>query len=207
MEAFYQTVGNEAEAELTERRSRFIGRIQSVTSEEEALEYIQTVKKRCWDASHNVSAFILRKGNLSRSSDDGEPQGTAGSPVLEVLKKEALTDVCLTVTRYFGGVLLGAGGLVRAYSGTASLTVAAATIVRFVLCQKLQITCNYGFYQKLMRTLQDWEAVVVDSAFTEEVALTLLMPQTQLARCLAALTELSAGQVKPLLLEQVFHSF
>ena len=114
--AVYKTIRNAAEDEFVEKRSRFIGHALPVTTEEEALAFIAEMKSKYWDASHNVYAYILREGGIQRFSDDGEPQGTAGIPTLDVLRKEGLTDLVVVVTRYFGGILLGGGGLVRAYS-------------------------------------------------------------------------------------------
>ncbi|HBN81058.1 MAG TPA: YigZ family protein, partial [Ruminococcaceae bacterium] len=119
----YLTVRREASAEFTERRSRFIGCAKPVGTEKDALSFLNTIRSKHWDASHNVYAYALRSGQLRRYSDDGEPQGTAGIPVLDVLVKSGLVDTAVVVTRYFGGVLLGAGGLVRAYSHAASLAV------------------------------------------------------------------------------------
>ncbi len=124
--ADYKTVRAAASGELTEKRSRFIGYCKPVSTEEEATAFIASIRSRHWDARHNVYAYSLREGNLRRYSDDGEPSGTAGMPVLDVLQKSGVTDVCVVVTRYFGGVLLGTGGLVRAYSQAARLGLNAA---------------------------------------------------------------------------------
>ena len=125
----YRTVKNEAEDEFVERRSRFIGRVKPVKTEEDAVSFIRACKSKYWDASHNVYAYSLREGSVRRYSDDGEPQGTAGVPVLEVLQKSGVTDLVVVVTRYFGGVLLGAGGLVRAYSDATAQALARASRV------------------------------------------------------------------------------
>ena len=116
MKEFYNTVARFAAAEITEKRSRFIASVQPVTTEEEALAFLNAQRQKYWDASHNVYAYILEQNQIMRYSDDGEPGGTAGLPVLDMLKKEALTNLIVVVTRYFGGILLGTGGLVHAYS-------------------------------------------------------------------------------------------
>ena len=115
----YKTVKDIGIAEIVEKRSRFIASVRPVSSEEDALEYLNMLKQKYWDARHNVYAYIIRENNIMRYSDDGEPSGTAGVPVLDILKREELTDVIVVVTRYFGGILLGTGGLVHAYSKAA----------------------------------------------------------------------------------------
>ncbi len=136
--ADYKTVRAAASGELTEKRSRFIGYCKPVSTEEEATAFIASIRSRHWDARHNVYAYSLREGNLRRYSDDGEPSGTAGMPVLDVLQKSGVTDVCVVVTRYFGGVLLGTGGLVRAYSQAARLGLNAAQVVPALLLYALR---------------------------------------------------------------------
>ena len=140
----YRTVKNEAEDEFVERRSRFIGRVKPVKTEEDAVSFIRACKSKYWDASHNVYAYSLREGSVRRYSDDGEPQGTAGVPVLEVLQKSGVTDLVVVVTRYFGGVLLGAGGLVRAYSHGAKIALDAGRIITMALCQTAELVCDYN---------------------------------------------------------------
>ena len=132
----YRTVSQEAKEEFTEKRSRFIGWIKPVKTEEEAIEYINAIKSQHWDAKHNVYAYSLREGQISRYSDDGEPQGTAGVPVLEVLTHSGVTDAVIVVTRYFGGILLGTGGLVRAYSHAASIALKSAGVVIMRPCHQ-----------------------------------------------------------------------
>ena len=144
--AQYKTVLQEAQDDFVEKRSRFIGYVRPVSTEAEALAFIAEKKSKHWDASHNVYAYILRDGGVMRYSDDGEPQGTAGIPVLDVLQKSGVTDVVVVATRYFGGILLGGGGLVRAYSHTASIALQAAGIVTMRECLMLEVLCDYGQY-------------------------------------------------------------
>ena len=125
----YKTVTMDTSDEFVEKRSRFIGYIRPVKTEEEAIAFINQIKSKHWDATHNVYAYCLREGQVKRYSDDGEPQGTAGIPTLDVLLKSEVTDVVVVTTRYFGGILLGGGGLVRAYSHAASLALAKAQVV------------------------------------------------------------------------------
>ena len=145
MEAAYKTVAREAHAEFVEKKSRFIGHVKPVTTEEEAQAFVAALKKQYWDATHNVYAYVLRSG-ARRFSDDGEPQGTAGMPTLDVLQKAGLTDCVVVVTRYFGGILLGAGGLVRAYSHGALLAAAAGEIVEMRPCTVVEAVCDYAQY-------------------------------------------------------------
>ena len=171
------------------------GYLQPVTSEEQAVAFINAKKAEHWDATHNVYAYILREGQTRRYSDDGEPQGTAGIPVLEVLQREGLTDLVAVVTRYFGGVLLGAGGLVRAYSHAAKLAVDAAERMTMSECTELALAFGYDWYGKLLHILPQFEAQVLSSDFGAQVQLRLLLRDSQLHPFEKALTELTAAQV------------
>lgn len=165
----YKTVKGEYVFELTEKRSRFIATLIHIESEEQASEYISAFRSRYWDARHNVYAYSLAEGNLKRFSDDGEPHGTAGKPVLDVIEGAGLKNVLLVVTRYFGGVLLGTGGLVRAYSGVAQGVVAAADIKTMTLCREIEIECDYPLFDNLENILKGIEGGVLDTQFTNNV--------------------------------------
>ena len=165
----YRTVKNEAEDEFVERRARFIGRVKPVKTEEDAVSFIRACKSKYWDASHTVYAYSLREGSVRRYSDDGEPQGTAGVPVLEVLQKSGVTDLVVVVTRYFGGVLLGAGGLVRAYSHGAKIALDAGRIITMALCQTAELVCDYNQYGRLLSLIPEAGGVVTDTQFTDVV--------------------------------------
>lgn len=191
----YRTIARAAEDEFTEKRSRFIGAIQPVTTEEEALAFIHARSKNYWDARHNVYAYILDGGSLCRFSDDGEPQGTAGMPVLDVLRKEGLTDCAVVVTRYFGGILLGGGGLVRAYSHAAKLAVDAGGVVVMRPCTAGQITCDYAQYGWVPALLMQSGGQVTDTDFAEVVTVHFTLPQENLGAVQTALTDRSAGQL------------
>ena len=166
----YFTVKNEANAEFTEKRSRFIGHIKPVSTREEAEEFIARKKSEYWDARHNVYAYVIREGNFQKYSDDGEPQGTAGFPALDVLQKEGVTDCVVVVTRYFGGVLLGTGGLTRAYSRAAKLALNAGEKIEMLLCDEMEVACDYAFYGKLSSFLPDFGAIVLSADFSENVS-------------------------------------
>ena len=189
----YRTVRQEAADEFVERRSRFIGTIKPVTTEEDALAFIADRKKQYWDAKHNVYAYILREGQIRRYSDDGEPQGTAGMPVLDVLQKEGLTDCVVVVTRYFGGILLGGGGLVRAYSHAARLAVDAGERLEMRPCALLSIDCDYAQYGRVAPLVAELGGVTDDTIYTEAVRLEFHLPHEQLPLLRTRLTDLSAG--------------
>ncbi len=191
----YLTVAQEAAAEFTEKRSRFIATVRPVTTEEEAVSFIQELKSRYWDARHNVYAYRIREGQIQRYSDDGEPQGTAGMPTLDVLQKSDLTDVAVVVTRYFGGILLGGGGLVRAYSHTTSLGVEAAGIIRMCPCRLCTLTCEYHEYGKLASLIPANGGVVDDAVFEENVRIDFHIDSSLTDRLVNEVSEITAGKV------------
>ena len=192
----YRTVKNEAEDEFVERRSRFIGRVKPVKTEEDAVSFIRACKSKYWDASHNVYAYSLREGSVRRYSDDGEPQGTAGVPVLEVLQKSGVTDLVVVVTRYFGGVLLGAGGLVRAYTQAVKegLDHCETGIMRKG-CE-LEVTTDYNDVGKLQYYFGQQGIVPADSIYAENVKFILLVPVEKEDSLRKNLTETTCGKVK-----------
>lgn len=173
----YLTLKKEAFSEFTEKRSRFIGYAKPVTTQEEAVDFINTIRAKHWDATHNVYAYVLREGQSRRYSDDGEPSGTAGVPVLDVLIKENITDCVVVATRYFGGVLLGAGGLVRAYSHTSKIAVEAAGIVKMSVCSEMTVQCDYTFYGRITSLIPEFGGVIEDTAFAENVLVTFYLPK------------------------------
>ena len=184
------------EAEFVEKKSRFIGRVWPVDTEEEALAKIQEMKKKHYDATHNCWAYIIRDGAV-RFSDDGEPGGTAGMPMLQVLQREGLFNVVCVVTRYFGGILLGAGGLVRAYSHACSLALEAAGVVTMAPCAAMELTVDYSYYERVNNLLADHGARVQIADFGAAVTLAYTMEKTRLPAFAAALTELSGGKYAP----------
>ena len=191
----YITVEHRYDEEYIINKSRFIGYCAPVTTQEEAVEFINEIKKRHSDATHNVYAYQIRSPEYSRYSDDGEPQGTAGVPVLDVIKKSGLTDVCVVVTRYFGGILLGAGGLVRAYSHSAKIAVEGANIIRMSPCSVLKVVCDYGFYGRLSTLVPEFGGIVEDTDFGENVTLVFRLQAKDEDAFRAALTESSFGKV------------
>lgn len=169
----YKTIARRCEARFIEKKSEFIGYLCPVQTEEQAVAFIEEIRAMHRKATHNCYAYILRENNAARHSDDGEPGGTAGVPIYEVLRKEGLTDVCCVVTRYFGGVLLGAGGLVRAYTKGAKDAVDAAQIKCMAEAVKLAVTVDYGLYGRLAQVFADFDARVEDERFADNVRILL----------------------------------
>ena len=165
------------EGRYEDRKSKFIGEIFPVETPEAAIEAIQLVKAKYRDARHHCYAYIIRDGNYMRYSDDGEPQGTAGMPILDVLRRENITNVCCVVTRYFGGVLLGTGGLVRAYTKSAQLGLEAAGINQMSRYSVLLITCPYSLLGVVQNILPEHDCVVEETDYAADVTLTVTLPE------------------------------
>lgn len=190
----YVTVEREAADEFIEKKSRFIGSCRPVQTEEEALDFIAKLKSQYWDASHNVYAYILREGNIARFSDDGEPQGTAGIPVIDTLKKAGVVDAVVVATRYFGGILLGGGGLIRAYSHTASIALAAARKITMRECLLLSLSCDYSLYGKVAALVPENGGVVDGTEFLERVNLRFHLDPEQLPALEKRLADATSGR-------------
>ncbi len=203
----YRTIKEFNSDEYIVKRSRFIGYAKPVTTVEEANNFIAEIKSKHWDATHNVYAYILREGGVKRYSDDGEPQGTAGVPVLDVLEKENLVDVCVIVTRYFGGILLGGGGLVRAYSHSAKIGVDSAKIITMAHCLDLAVECDYTFYGKLNSFLANEETVILDTQFTDNVKVIFRIKGENKKNIDAKITDLSNGRVETTIISENFCEF
>ncbi|NCB73584.1 MAG: YigZ family protein [Clostridia bacterium] len=182
------------EAEFIEKHSRFIGRVWRTDTEEEALECLRQMREKHRDATHNVYAYIIRENNITRYSDDGEPSGTSGMPTLNVFSSEEIKNVCCVVTRYFGGTLLGTGGLARAYSKAAKLALDAAGVSRMAQWRSFSINCDYGFFEKAKRILEDVEAVTEETDFGAEVTLKALVREDRAEAFTEKLTDLSNGK-------------
>ena len=190
----YYTVRQYGVDEYVEKRSRFICAATPVKSEEEAVVFINSRRSQYWDATHNVYAYSLREGNVRRYSDDAEPQGTAGIPTLDALLKSEITDVCVVTTRYFGGILLGGGGLVRAYSHSAGVALKAAGTVKMVPVYDCSITCDYHMYGKLNSMLASKGAMEINPVFTDLVELTFCVAFEDYGSISSAVTDASGGK-------------
>lgn len=190
----YKTVEKEANDFFIEKKSKFIGYAKPVKTQEDALEFISKIKSKHWDATHNVYAYVLRENNIQRYSDDGEPSGTAGVPVLDVMLKESLVDVCVVATRYFGGTLLGAGGLVRAYSHTSKIALEAAGIITMAQCSIMSAEVDYSFYDRLNILLSDFSAVILDTSFSDKVCVEFSVKENIVDLLNAKLIDVSNGK-------------
>ena len=184
-----------SETELVEKRSRFLGHVWPVESEGEARARIEEMKKKYYDARHNCWCYLLKEGGVVRYSDDGEPQGTAGQPMLNVFQRQEVWNVCCIVTRYFGGVLLGAGGLTRAYTKGASDALAASGIARMGLWTLWDVPCTYPLFERMKLDVAAAGGVVRDAEYGADITLHAAFPAGGAKRFQAKLTELSAGSL------------
>ncbi len=191
----YFIPASRGESEYVEKRSQFLGHVRPVQSEEEAKAFIAEMKKTYYDARHNCSCYLLR-GGIERYSDDGEPQGTAGLPMLEVFRREGVTDLVCVVTRYFGGVLLGAGGLFRAYTKAAkdALDAAGVSVVRRWV--ETEFVCSYAAAEQLKREAAAFDGAVTDTLYAADVTVKALVPEEKAAAFAARILDASAGAVE-----------
>ena len=191
------------QAEYIEKKSRFLGGVYPVTSEQEAKEILERVRRQHYDARHNCWCYILKSGQ-KRYSDDGEPQGTAGQPMLNVFEREGVVDVLCIVTRYFGGILLGAGGLCRAYTKAAKDALDAAGISKMQPWLRQQITVSYALFERAKLLIAAQEGTVEDAQYGADILITYRIPEGADERLRTALREASSGSVIPSLLEEIF---
>jgi len=190
----YKTVKKECSAEFTEKKSIFIGHVKPVWDEQSALDFINQMCGIYNDASHNVYAYIIRDTNAVRFSDDGEPSSTAGVPALSVLQKNDLTNVAAVVTRYFGGILLGAGGLVRAYSHAVKLAVEAAGIVLYENFTEFDVSCGYPDYDKLLKFIKSEKIITDNTIFGENIILSLAVKYDCFEKICVGIINLTNGK-------------
>ncbi len=190
--ADYKTVKGEATGTIYEKKSEFIGYIAHAKTEAEAQEFLAKIRKKHYDARHHCYAYIIKDEGIIRQSDDGEPSKTAGMPILEVLRHSGLEDAIIVVTRYFGGTLLGTGGLVRAYTEGAKAALNAAEILTYKTCVDLNITVDYSLYDKITTLCQNKNGKIIDTQFTDNVTITIRMlsgTQDELIKDLVVLTK------------------
>ena len=192
----YKTIARRCEARFIEKKSEFIGYLCPVQTEEQAVAFIEEIRAMHRKATHNCYAYILRENNAARHSDDGEPGGTAGMPMLQVLQREGLYNVVCVVTRYFGGILLGAGGLVRAYTKGAKIAVDAAGKSMKRVWTAVYVPCPYPFYERVRLEAAAFGGILRKTDFGAEVELELLFPEEQVSAFLEKLTDLSSGTVE-----------
>lgn len=202
----YLVPTKDADAEFIERRSRFIGHIFRTETEEEALARLKQMRETYWDATHNVYAYIIKDG-ATRFSDDGEPGGTAGMPVLQVLQREGIFNVTCVVTRYFGGILLGAGGLVRAYAHSAKIGLDAAGRSMKRVWTNVYLPCPYSWYERIKLEITAFGGIIKDTDFGVDVSFDLLLPEAQTQPFLARVFDLSSGTIEGLIGESEYRDF
>lgn len=208
MSASYLTLRRAASDEFIVNKSRFIGYASPAETEEEALAFLQSVRQKHKDASHNCYAYVIgRNAGVMRYSDDGEPGGTAGLPMMEVLKARGVVNCCCVVTRYFGGVLLGAGGLVRAYTQGAAIALNAAQVVVMEPTQRYLCEVAYPLWDRLRHALNALPAQLASSEFTTAVTFSLLVRTRDADALLAELTRLTDGRVEALLEEESYQAW
>lgn len=200
----YTTVRERATAEFEEKRSIFIGHATHVTTEEEATAFIKEIKKEHRDATHNVFAYILGDGTVARYSDDGEPQGTAGMPALEAIRKSGVTDVCVVVTRYFGGTLLGAGGLIRAYSHGAAIALEAAGIITYEPYDEISLSCGYSEYQKYAALLANAGVIIDGVEYAADVTVRFAVRRGESEAIQKSIIETGFGKDRPIVTGERF---
>lgn len=191
----YKTVYCGGDAETIEKKSRFIATVRPIKSEEEAIEFIESMKKKYWNATHNCFAYVIgEQFQIQRCSDDGEPSGTAGKPMLDVLLGEEIHNVAVVVTRYFGGTLLGTGGLVRAYSGAVKEGLIASKVITKMHGQKLLVQTDYTGLGKIQYILGQRGLKILNSTYTDRVELEVLLPEEETAIVMNEITEGTNGQ-------------
>lgn len=202
-----KTVYLAGEGEIIEKKSRFIATVKIVHSEEEAVTFIESMKKKYWDATHNCSAYVIgERKELMRCSDDGEPQGTAGRPMLDVLLGEDVYDVAVVVTRYFGGTLLGTGGLVRAYSKAVQEGLAQSIIIEQKYGVLLEVVTDYNGIGKLQYLFGQEKMPIMDSEYTDIVTLKVLVPKLRIDGIKKAVTEATNGKAKMTEVEVLYYA-
>ena len=194
------------EDEFIEKKSRFIGRAWPVETEEEALAHIAEMKKQHYDATHNCWAYVIKDGAV-RFSDDGEPGGTAGMPMVQVLQKENLYNVCCVVTRYFGGTLLGAGGLVRAYTKGAKIAINAAGKSMKRVWSVIYLPCPYTYYERVKLEVEAHAGIIRDTQFGSEVELEILVAEADAQKFLDKIVDMTAGTVEGMITAQEYRAF
>jgi len=194
---YYKIVYSEGFDEITEKKSRFIASVKPIESEEQAISYINLLKKKYWNANHNCFAYVLGTANeIQRCSDDGEPGNTAGKPILDVLLGEEIHNACIVVTRYFGGTLLGTGGLVRAYSRAAKAGLAASVVLEKILAKKLKIETDYQGIGKIQYILREMKIPVLNNNYTDRIELELLAPVREAEEVIEKIIESTNGKAK-----------
>lgn len=203
----YLTALGESTAEYVEKRSRFIATLRHCETEQEAVSFIEEMRSKYWDARHNCFAYTVQGGKLSRFSDDGEPHGTAGKPILDVVLGSELKNIAVVVTRYFGGVLLGTGGLVRAYSKSAKDAILNSQVYEMIPCTLYSIVCEYSDHQKLLSLLENSGGKVENTEFTDKITLKVSFKDEDIALFSEKLSEVFSARLKAEEKEKIISAF
>lgn len=200
----YKTIKVESCEKFVEKHSKFICAAKPVKTEEEALDFIKIKKEKYFNATHNVYAYIIRDQNIMRYSDDGEPQGTAGIPVLNVIKKNSIFDAVVVITRYFGGILLGSGGLVRAYSHSANMALETGKIILMRKCVLLSINCDYSEYAKIYSLISSYESKIIDNYFLDKITIIFYILEDNIDRFNVNLSEITSGKINAEIIKETY---
>ena len=203
----YLTAKGENTAEFSEKRSRFIATLRHCETEEEAMDFIDEMRSKYWDARHNVFAYSVNKAKTCRFSDDGEPHGTAGKPILDVILGSGVTDIAIVVTRYFGGILLGTGGLVRAYSKSAKDAVNEALLAEMISCSVIKTVCEYTDHQRLLKLVEESGGEIETCDFAEKITLTYVLKDEAVETFLKKLSENFSARLNAEILENKIYPF
>ena len=202
--ATYKTVKKYVRTTMIEKKSKFIASVSPAATEEEALEFLKTVRSEYPDATHNVYAYIIDENNIFRYSDDGEPGGTAGMPVLDTIRKEGLVDVCVVVTRYFGGTLLGTGGLVHAYGASAKQGINEAKIIKRELCNVVSVVVDYGLVGKMQHTIASDNMILEDTIYGNDVTFYVCCPLLDTEKFINKITDITNAKAVCNVIEQKY---
>ncbi len=203
----YKTISGEFSAEIEVKKSRFIATVAPCKTEAEATAFLAAMRKKYWDARHNVYAFSIRENGTKRFSDDGEPHSTAGLPVMETIEHAGVTDIVMVVTRYFGGILLGTGGLVRAYSEAARAVLDVAEIVSILPAKQITVKCDYADYEPLLKLMEPFGVKILSTDFLDSVQLVFAIPADRLENLSVKITDAFCGKLPFLVIEDIFLGF
>ena len=203
----YKILYEGASAEIVEKKSRFIADVAAVETEAEAMAFLESIRKKYWDCKHHCSAFTVGENNeITRCSDDGEPSGTAGRPILDIILGMGIHNVCVVVSRYFGGTLLGTGGLVRAYGQAAKLGLEASTVVEKIPGREVQFFCDYNSIGKIQYIAGNMGLNAVSSEYTDSVMLSYMVPVEEVDTVAAKITEATGGRTKIEIMDEVYYA-
>lgn len=207
MKESYLTVKAEASSEIVVKKSRFIASVKPLSTEDDAIAFVNEIRQKYRDARHNVYAYIISENNITRYSDDKEPSKTAGFPILDSMQKEGLTDIAIVVTRYFGGILLGTGGLVHAYTAAAKAGIDAAQRTKMTLCRKITLGCDYSLWGKIQNIVSDFLCKSEPPVFSDAVSAAFVIPVFSVENFVKTITEETNASVDIKVGEECYFGF